>query len=366
MLLTYEPLLNRQRAVTGSRLRVHGTNSAQGLVGLKDVWPTPRTVLVAFDELPFEDDLALWQAPANAMVELSVQDLKQNPGLPEILDQRAVPFCLSGVTSTQLPTGNFRFILAAPEVPAEVLPGVALAHGLPDAPAFEACLKRGFAGAAGWFFLKGGKSSPRLPPSYAHIVRLVGMVRAGAELKAIEAALKQDLALSYRLLRYINTAGFGLSCEIQSFHHAVAIMGYDKLNRWLGLLLVSASHEPLAPAMVQTAVVRGRFMEILGESYFDRSELDNLFIAGAFSLLDILLGTPMAKIMDEMRLPEAVGDALLHNHGAYAPLLTLARTCEGGDPACLAQQVEALGLEPIAVNRALLSALRFAEELLAQ
>ncbi|MDD5296277.1 MAG: HDOD domain-containing protein [Rhodocyclaceae bacterium] len=365
MLLTYEPLLNRQRAVTGSRLQVHGTDSAQELTGLLDVWPAPRTVLVAFDTLPHEDDLALWQTPANTMVEFSVRDLEQNPKLPESLDQRAVPFCLSGVTSPVLPAGNFRFVLADPHLSAEALPCVALAHGLPDAPAFEACLHRGFAGAAGWFFLKGGKPSGRLLPSYAHIVRLVGMVSSGAELKEIERALKQDLALSYRLLRYINLVGFGLSCEIQSFRHAVAIMGMQKLNRWLALLLVGASHEPLAPAMVHAAIVRGRLMEILGESFFDRAELDNLFITGAFSLLDALLGTPAADILDEMRLPESIGDALLRSQGAYAPLLALARTCEGGNPADLGRQVETLGLEPAAVNRALLKGLRFAEDLLA-
>jgi len=365
LLLTYQPLLNRQRAVTGSRLLVHGGEATRELACLTDVWPAPRTVLVAFDELPETDDLALWQPPANTLVEFSLADLEKAPDLPDSLSSRAVPFCLSGVTRTPVAQGNFRFILAAPEVSAPDLPGVALAHGLMDAPAFEACLERGFAGAAGWFFLKGGKTKGRLSPSHAHIVRLLAMVRAGAELNKVEQALKQDLALSYKLLRYINLVGFGLSCEIQSFRHAVAIMGYDKLNRWLGLLLVSASHEPLAPAMVQAAVVRGRFMEILGESFFDRNELDNLFITGAFSLLDILLGTPLTDILEEMRLPETIGDALLQSQGAYAPFLTLARTVEGGDPVELARQVETLGLEPATVNRALVTALRFAEDLLA-
>jgi c-di-GMP-related signal transduction protein len=110
--------------------------------------------------------------------------------------------------------------------------------------------------------------------------------------------------MSYKLLRYINSAGFGLSCEIQSFRHAVNMLGYDKLNRWLSLLLATASKDPMAPALMYTALLRGRLMELLSAGLVDKAEYDNLFITGAFSLLDVLLGVGMEQALDAMRLPD--------------------------------------------------------------
>jgi c-di-GMP-related signal transduction protein len=155
-------------------------------------------------------------------------------------------------------------------------------------------------------------------------VRVLNLVRQNGEIRDIEAALKHDVAMSYKLLRYINSAGFGLSCEIQSFRHAVNMLGYDKLNRWLSLLLATASKDPMAPALMYTALLRGRLMELLAAGLVDPAEYDNLFITGAFSLLDTLLGVGMEQALDAMRLPDPICDALLGNGGRYQPFLELA------------------------------------------
>ena len=67
------------------------------------------------------------------------------------------------------------------------------------------------------------------------------------------AVLKRDPALSFKLLRYINSAGFGLSCEVQSIRHAVSILGMQPLYRWLSLLLVTAGTGPTAPPAFKEA-----------------------------------------------------------------------------------------------------------------
>jgi c-di-GMP-related signal transduction protein len=122
------------------------------------------------------------------------------------------------------------------------------------------------------------------------------------------------------------------------------ILGYDKLNKWLSLLLVTASKDPSAPALMQAAIARGRLMEVLGAGVLPREEHDNLFITGAFSLLDKLLGAPMDKVLEEMTLPDPITDALLGNDGAYTPFLKLARACESFDPKALQTAVEQLHL----------------------
>jgi len=114
---------------------------------------------------------------------------------------------------------------------------------------------------------------------------------------------------------------------------------------------------------MQAAIARARMMEILGSHFFDKGQLDNLFITGAFSLLSVLLGTTMDVILEQMTLPEAVRDALLLGEGAYAPLLNLAIASETFMPDLLRKQTEALGLSDKQITSALMQAVAFADEL---
>lgn len=377
MLISHEPLLNRQRAITATRLILRPASSAESLShraaaelnALAEVWPNERTVLVAFDGHAPDAGILDWQVPDNAMIEIPAAALGagQTLELVRALQDNGIPVSVGGYSrAAPLPAdAQFRFLLtdqyAQPAT--QNAPGLQIAANPADNAAFEACLKNGYDGACGWFFLKcTATAAKKLAPAHAHIVRLLNLVRNNAELRDIEAALKQDVALSFKLLRYINSAGFGLSCEIQSFRHAVTILGYDKLNKWLSLLLVTASKDPAAPGLMQASVARGRLMELAAKSYFEKSELDNLFITGAFSLLDVLLGTSMEQVLEQMHLPQAVGEALLRREGMYAPFLELAIACESGGVR-LAEQADLLQVTPDAVNRAQLAALSFSDSL---
>jgi len=371
-LLTREPVVNKSRAITANRLIAHGPNITavvDTLNSLKEDWPSHHPVFVSLGRLVPTPDIMNWSVPGNTMLEIPAQALAhpQTIALLPQLQQAGISMCLTWfVRGTALPPGvDWRFVLIdARKHPAPAgSPGLSLAWGLADVAAFRQAVGAGYDGASGWFFLHGNPPAKELSPGHAQIVRLLNLVRNNGEIKDIEAVLKQDVALSYKLLRYINSAGFGLMCEIQSFRHAVSILGYSNLNKWLSLLLVTASRDPSAPAMMQTAIARGRFMEEIGGGFFDKSERDNLFITGAFSLLHVLLGTSMQALLDEMHLPAAVSDALLHDEGEFAPFLKLARHCESFDSSGLAKAVAELHLAPEQINRAQLTALGFADSL---
>ena len=370
-LLRREPVLNRHKAIIATRLISHAPtalDAAADLNRIKDIWPDARTVLVSLAEALPDESLLGWQPPENAMIELPAARLAEPPlqGLMQQLAASRVPVCLDGYTpGLALPPLQFRFMLvdAGPHSQMQNAPGLMIARHLASLKDFDAAMENGYSGAAGWFFLKGMPVANKLNASHGQIVRVLNLVRKNAEVKEIEAALKQDVTLSFKLLRYINSAGFGLATEIQSFRHAVTLLGYDKLNKWLSLLLVTASKDAAAPALMQTAIARGRFMEILGATAFDRTQTDNLFITGAFSLLDVLLGSRMEAVLEQMYLPEAIAQALLGQGGAFAPWLDLARACESEDIAALAARAAALGLGSDQVNRAQIEALVFADSL---
>jgi EAL and modified HD-GYP domain-containing signal transduction protein len=374
LLISREPVLNRSRAITATRLVVQAPAGPQAcariaaeLNRLDEVWPTARTVIVSLAGTAPDAALLDWQVPQNAMIGIPAAALDDPATLDLMrkLQQAGVSLCLDGYRAgLALPAGiDFRFILADATANIDGAPGLLLAKGLQDSAQFDAALQKGFGGATGWFFLKGVTPAKKLNPGQAQTIRLLNLVRANADVKEIEAALKQDVALSVKLLRYINSAGFGLAVEIQSFRHAVTLLGYDKLNKWLSLLLVTSSKDPAAPALMQAAIARGRFMELTAKAYVDKGELDNLFITGAFSLLDILLGVLMETALADMHLPDAINDALISGSGPYAPFLSLALAAEQTDHARYCARVDELQLAPETVNRAQLEALAFADSL---
>ena len=381
--LTRQPLINRQGKIIATRLRLHAdtdeTSSSvvDALNKLTDFWPPgERSLFVNFDTVPGDLGLLDWVAPANVVFELPgtpfaaehaaefAAALKEaNLSLCYDFDAQAAQALGSGVDFRFIGFDTSRF---SPDqlkaLLAKTQPyGIPLAFNVENPQAFKISMETGMSAAAGWF-VKQPAAAPakQLNASQAHIVRVLNLVRKNADVSQIESALKQDVALSYKLLRYINSAGFGLSCEVQSFKHAVSILGYDKLNKWLSLLLVTASKDPMAPTLMHTALTRARLMEQLGHGLVDPQEYDNLFITGAFSLLDLLLGVSMEQALDAMHLPEPVTEALLGTGGQYAPFLELALACEG-DGAPLADQAGMLGLTAEQVNRAQLGALAFAD-----
>lgn len=200
-------------------------------------------------------------------------------------------------------------------------------------------------------------------PSQATIIQLINLVRKQASTSEIEELLKKDPTLSFNLLRFINSSGFGLSCEITSFRHAVMILGLKKLFRWAALLMTTSRAGGAPPAVGTTAVVRGRLMELLAAELLPPEDCDNAFVVGVFSLLDTMLGVPLGKALESVALPQSVMDALIHETGVFAPFLNLVKACESGDEVAFANAANALQLSNRQVNMAHLQALAWADSL---
>lgn len=214
-----------------------------------------------------------------------------------------------------------------------------------------------------WFASPALVKASAIRPAQATIIELINLVRRQASVSTIETLLKKAPTLSFNLLRFINSSGFGLSCEITSFRHAVMILGLKKLFRWAALLLATSRAGGAPPAVGQTAVVRGRLMELLAAELLPAEDCDNAFVVGLFSLLDAMLGMPMEQALQSLALPAAVTDALLHGSGVFAPFLELTRACESGDEAAFAHATQALQLSNRQVNWAHLQALAWADGL---
>ena len=229
---------------------------------------------------------------------------------------------------------------------------------------FEECKKIGFRLFQGFYFARPETFTAKvINASFDSVLNILNIVSQDSENKEIEAGFKRDAALSFKLLRYINSVGFGLSCEIQSINHALTILGRKQLYRWLTLLMVTAGENSTPPALMKTSITRGRLTELLGESYFEKHDRDNLFIVGVFSLLDAILKMPMEQVLEKIQLPETVTEALLTREGIYGPFLQLTEACEDTNSEKILELANLLQFDANKVNECHISALAWVETL---
>jgi c-di-GMP phosphodiesterase len=230
--------------------------------------------------------------------------------------------------------------------------------------AFDAGVRAGINFFQGYYFVKPVTLRAKvINAACLNLLELMRLARENAHVSLLEDVFKRDVALSVKLLRYINSAGMGGRGEIRTLRHAVAVLGYQKLYHWLTLLLVTTSAQSSSPALAKTAVTRGFLAEALGRNFFSADRLGELFMVGAFSLLEPMFEAPKELLISQMSLPRSVYDALVLREGVYAPFLEMVEVCERDDTGALANQAAALNVSSQEINDAQLHALARVEEL---
>ncbi|WP_338758677.1 HDOD domain-containing protein [Massilia sp. METH4] len=220
------------------------------------------------------------------------------------------------------------------------LPGPHWAHDVEDMARFTACRDAGMH----WFsgpYARRRTAEADNGTSRKRLLSLLGLLAQDADSRELETVLKQDPALSYHLLKLVNSAAFGFSNPIHNFGQAINLLGRRQLQRWLQLLLYARPQQdglpnPLLPEAARRAAQMEALCKLQGG---DRDRQDLAFVAGVFALLDELLAMPMAEIVAALTLDPDVVSALLDRTGPFGALLALVEQ-PVPDPAAIA----ALGL----------------------
>lgn len=135
-------------------------------------------------------------------------------------------------------------------------------------------------------------------------------------LKQIEEIIRLDVSLSYRLLRYLNSAAFGLH-PVRSVMHALVLLGEQELRKWVALVTAGILGQDKTPELVRIAVVRAKFCESLAPE----GQSEQYFLTGLFSLLDAMLDRPMSQLVPELPISNESRVALLHGQNSLSLLL---------------------------------------------
>jgi EAL and modified HD-GYP domain-containing signal transduction protein len=167
----------------------------------------------------------------------------------------------------------------------------------------------------------------------ANRVSLLQVVAALQDLNVsfdeLEVLIGRDVTLSFRLLRYINSAFFGLVSEVRSIGQALALLGLENLRRWATLsVLISIDNKP--EELMLTALLRGRFCELAGQRLGLAAPAE-LFTLGLFSVIDALMDSPMDVVLESIPFPADMIQALIARRGERGRLLDCVVALEAGD-----------------------------------
>lgn len=196
---------------------------------------------------------------------------------------------------------------------------------------FAYCLDAGCDFFQGYFFCRPELvHGRRVDANRLSLLQLLAALEDPAiELPDLERIITLDVGLSYRLLRYINSAFFGLRQEVRSVGQALALLGVDKLKQWAALS-VFASVDAKPAELTVTALIRARFCELAAGRNGGASP-GELFTLGLFSVVDALLDLPMEEVLESIPFPHDMRRALIAHEGAQGRLLECVTALENGD-----------------------------------
>lgn len=174
------------------------------------------------------------------------------------------------------------------------------------------------------------------------------------DLDVLARTIQADVSLSYRLLTYLNSPTFGFMRKIDSIRQAITLLGWINVRNWLrAVLMADMAQGEVQTELLHLSLWRGKFLEqtVAGHDYWDFKP-DEMFLLGMFSLLDAILGIPMADALAFLPLNDAQKKALRgENTTEYMPLITLMLAFEDHDEESLDRVLQDLNLERETMRR---------------
>ncbi len=235
-----------------------------------------------------------------------------------------------------------------------------LAEKVEDQADMKLCLDLGFDFFQGYFLcrpevVEGEKLSAN---RMATLQLLSKLSDPSVDFDQLVELVSSDVSLTYRLLRYLNSAHFALRQPLTDVRQAMGLLGYNKLRAWVALVALSSVDDKPAE-LVRIGIVRARMCELLADSL----DVDGptAFTVGLFSILDALFDREMNDLIGPLPLDESLKLALIDRGGPLGQLITYAEQYEAGRWSALLES----RFEPVTLVSAFIEANRWTAETLA-
>ena len=206
-----------------------------------------------------------------------------------------------------------------------------LAEKVESRETFEACKRIGFFYFQGFFFYRPDIVRGRqIPGNRAALLELLGKIQDPyVSLKRLVECIRNDLSLSYKVLRYVNSAYVGLPKRVDCIEQAACMVGIDRIRTWATLIIMASGKDQPTELLV-IALVRAKMCERLGHRLSTDSP-EKFFTMGLLSVLDALYESSMEDIVKNLPLPEDILDGLTSETGKMGNVLHCVKAYEQGE-----------------------------------
>ena len=242
-----------------------------------------------------------------------------------------------------------------------------LAEKVESLDMFNVCKRLGFEYFQGYFF-----SKPEIIPGRklsatqsTKIKLLKELNETETELSRLVDIIQTDLSISYRLLKYINSARFSLRGKIESIQRAVNMLGRQNLRQWLQVVILSdINSTDKGQELVRMSVLRGRFLQLLAGAAPTPFSMDSMFVMGFFSVLDAILDQQMEQVLDEISLDPDIKTSLVDTQSVHSVWVELLNELDRGRWDELEKKAQQMGIPMAFVHNAASEAALWTDEVM--
>ena len=197
---------------------------------------------------------------------------------------------------------------------------------------FSTCLHLGFDYFQGYFFYQPEtikNKNKKMEVARSSLMRsLAATMDPCVKFHLLERIISQDVGLSYKLLRLVNSGYYSLADPVKSIQQAISLIGLQQLRSWVMLLMI-ATLDDKPHELTAIALQRAKMCEMLGKALGDR-HAKSYFLVGLLSILDAIIDIPMAQVVESLSLTPELTEALVCRKGKLGLILAAVIAAEGG------------------------------------
>lgn len=195
---------------------------------------------------------------------------------------------------------------------------------------FNHAIELGFTYFQGYFFSEPEMmQSKALAPSQMSLAELLyESSKSEMDLDSIITIFQRDVTLSFKLLRYANSAAFKRRNDIETIRQAIIVLGQAELKKFLAVLFAAQVNTSKPVELIRLSMGRANFCEAIAKSHQQLRDPSTAFLTGMLSVIDAILDEPIESVMNKLPLSEDIKTALINHTGILADYLSLVQHYE--------------------------------------
>ena len=231
---------------------------------------------------------------------------------------------------------------------------------------YEQAKEMGYSYFQGYFFSRpviiSSKDIPGNKINYLNILHEINLPEVN--FNRIEGIVKRDVSISYKLLRFINSAFFSFDTKVKSIKQALVLLGINEFRKWISLIILKGMSDDKPEELLLISISRARFCELIAKDVNLKEQSTDLFFMGMFSMIHTFIGRPMAEILEKLPLSKETKDALLGEDGRFRDIYNLMLVYEKGEWDKISEQAKKLEIDLTKLHDSYIESLGWANQLL--